>query len=87
MQGQRILTEWKDLFFKTKLQIEDEQGVERWDFQPTAITEHIKHMIDILDGLVNVTDILKRFLIFLGPNLKAVTGNSKDIDGLVAKVK
>lgn len=44
-------------------------------------------MIEILDGLINVTDVLKKFLIFLGPNLKAVTGNSKDIDGLVAKVK
>jgi len=44
-------------------------------------------MIDIMEGLTHVTDILKKFLIFLGPNLKAVTGNSEGIDNLVSKVK
>lgn len=28
-----------------------------------------------------------KFLVFLGPNLKAVTGNSEGIDNLVSEVK
>jgi len=44
-------------------------------------------MIDILDGLHVVVDILMKFLVFLGPNLKAVTGNSEGIDLLVEEVK
>jgi len=44
-------------------------------------------MSDILDKLYIVVDTLMRFLVFLGPNLKAVTGNSKGIDNLVEEVK
>jgi hypothetical protein len=40
-------------------------------------------MINICEGLGNVTDVLRKFLVFLGPNLKAVTGNSEGIDNLV----
>jgi len=48
-----------------------------------AITERIENMINIMQGLQNVAEILKKFLVFLGPNLKAVTGNSEGIDNLV----
>lgn len=33
-----------------------------------------------LDELKKVIDILRKFLVFLGPNLKKVTGNSEEID-------
>lgn len=51
------------------------------------ITERIENMISIMDGLEKVTEVLKKFLVFLGPNLKAVTGNSEGIDNLVQEVK
>jgi len=44
-------------------------------------------MIEILEGLEKIGDILMKFLVFLGPNLKAVTGNSEGIDELVREVK
>jgi len=44
-------------------------------------------MVIVLTELENITDIIKRFLVFLGPNLKAVTGNSEGIDNLVEEVK
>lgn len=44
-------------------------------------------MIGILKELVTVAETLKKFLVFLGPNLKAVTGNSEGIDKLVEDVK
>jgi dynein heavy chain len=44
-------------------------------------------MINILEGLKSITEVLKKFLVFLGPNLKNVTGNSSGIDTLVKEVK
>lgn len=44
-------------------------------------------MVIVLTELESITDIIKRFLVFLGPNLKAVTGNSEGIDNLVTEVK
>jgi dynein heavy chain len=44
-------------------------------------------MVGVLGELEKVTEIIKRFLVFLGPNLKAVTGNSEGIDNLVTEVK
>ena len=85
-QGQRILSTWRNLYKQTKTQIEDD-GLERWDFQVRPITDRIDNMIGILDGLLQVSEILKKFLVFLGPNLKAVTGNSEGIDNLVQEVK
>jgi dynein heavy chain len=86
VQGQRILTSWRNLYRQTRLQIE-EDGLERWDFQVKAITERIENMIQILEQLQTVAEILKKFLVFLGPNLKAVTGDSEGIDNLVLEVK
>lgn len=40
-----------------------------------------------LDELKKVIEILKKFLVFLGPNLKKVTGNSQEIDKRVEDVK
>lgn len=44
-------------------------------------------MINVLRELSIVAETLKKFLVFLGPNLKAVTGNSEGIDRLVEDVK
>jgi dynein heavy chain len=85
-QGKRVLTNWRDLFRQTKQQIEDD-GVDRWDFPCRAINERIPHMIDILRDLLDVADTLMKFLVFLGPNFKAVTENSAGIDSLVDEVK
>jgi dynein heavy chain len=41
----------------------------------------------VLRDLEKIAETLKKFLVFLGPNLKAVTGNSEGIDKLVEEVK
>jgi len=51
------------------------------------MTLRIENMIEILNGLEQIGDIMMKFLVFLGPNLKAVTGNSEGIDDLVREVK
>lgn len=85
-QGHKILLTWKTLFKTTKQLIEDDGG-ERWLFQPKPIIERIPHMLDILESLEKIASILKKFLVFLDSNLKAVTNNSEGIDNLVKEVK
>lgn len=85
-QARRVLVNWKDLFKITKQQIEDD-GVDRWDFTCRPISERIPHMIEILKDMMDVAETLMKFLVFLGPNFKAVTQNSEGIDKLVADVK
>ena len=61
--------------------------MDRWDNEPLPLKNRIPHMIDILKDLLDVADTLMKFLVFLGPNFKAVTENSAGIDSLVAEVK
>ena len=44
-------------------------------------------MVNILRDLLTITENMKKFLVFLGPNLKSVTGNSEGIDKLTVEVK
>lgn len=44
-------------------------------------------MVGILRDLLEITENMKKFLVFLGPNLKSVTGNSEGIDRLTLEVK
>lgn len=83
MQGKRILETWEKEYYRTKASMEDEQ-LERWEFQPKPLVERVKHMTIILKDLIMITENMNKFLVFLGPNLKAVTGNSEDIDKLIA---
>lgn len=54
----------------------DEEQLERWEFQPKPLVERCKYIASILRDLLTITENMKKFLVFLGPNLKSVTGNS-----------
>lgn len=84
--GLNILKNWHHLWKTTRQKIEEE-GLERWDFAVPAISSRIDHMVTVLKDLEKNTEILKKFLVFLGPDLKAVTGNSEGIDILIQEVK
>ena len=80
--GLKILKNWIHLWKTTRQKIEEE-GLDRWDFAVPAISTRIDHMVTVLKDLEKNTEILKKFLVFLGPDLKAVTGNSEGIDVLI----
>lgn len=44
-------------------------------------------MIKVLDKMKDIVDELKKFMVLLGPKLKAVTGNVENIDELLIAVK
>lgn len=86
IQGKNVLITWKTLFEKTKEKLEEEGG-DRWDFDQKPIKERPEHMIKVLDSFKDIAEELKKFVLLLGPNLKAVTGNVEHIDSLMADVK
>jgi dynein heavy chain len=51
------------------------------------LADRCKYMVNILRELLHITENMKKFLVFLGPNLKSVTGNSEGIDKLTVSVK
>jgi len=44
-------------------------------------------MNEILENLEKMTDSLKKFLVFLGPDFKRITGDTEAIDNLIKEVK
>lgn len=68
------------MFTDTRQQLEQEGGGERWDFDPKPIRNKPDHMKNILKDFILIAENLKKFLVLLGPGLKAVTGNTESID-------
>jgi dynein heavy chain len=80
-QGINVLDKWQKHFNDTKMQIELEATVNRWDFSKAKeIFIKPRHMKSILEDMRQVCTTLKEFYSLLGPDLKAVTGDADSID-------
>jgi dynein heavy chain len=87
-KGKEVLEKWKEEFQKTRRDIEDEQTVKRWDFQSTKeIFSTPAYMVHVLTDLESACVIIQEFYAILGPDLKAVTGSSEQIDLETEKVR
>jgi len=76
-----VLDKWQKQFNQTKMEIEAEATVKRWDFTKTKeIFIKPRHMKSILEDMRQVCTTLKEFYSLLGPDLKAVTGDAESID-------
>jgi len=84
-QGRRILISWKENYQATRRSIENDHA-ERWDF-PAQILAKNNYMNEVLEQLEKMTDSLKKFLVFLGPDFKRITGDTEAIDNLIKEVK
>lgn len=73
---------WKFLFDQTKSKLEEERG-DRWDFDQKPIKERLEYIVNILNYLMEIAQDISKFLVVLGPKLKAVTGNIEKIDKLI----
>ena len=85
-EASSVLYTWIRLFKDTKDQLEKE-GPDRWDYTTTIIKGRPQHMMKILSDFKQIAMLLKKFLVLLGPKLKAVTGNTNKIDELIDNVK
>lgn len=82
-QGIAVLDKWIQEFQRTRMKIESETSNQLWNFSKLKdIFQKPKHMKTILEDLKEACIILKEFQAILGPDLKAVTGSSTQIDAV-----
>lgn len=82
-----VLEKWNNEFNKTKMDIEGESTITRWDFpRMKDIFLTPKHMVNICKDLKEVCIICKDFKAILNTDLKAVTGSSDLIDQVADRV-
>jgi dynein heavy chain len=59
----------------------------RWEFSKTLLFSRTNYMADICKELADMVEVVDDFFKFLGPELKAVTGDTKGIDDVIEHVQ
>ena len=55
--GQKVLDQWKEWYFKTREQIESSAGDPRWEFDRKRLFEQTDYMASICQDLHNVLQV------------------------------
>jgi dynein heavy chain len=75
-----VLDSWYRTYMTVREKIEGSDSKDRWDFDKKKLFEQTNYMSKICENLFEVAQTLDQFYKFLGPELKAVTGDSAGID-------
>ena len=84
--GQSVIDKWETQYSQTRQEIEGESGVRRWDYNTAQLFGRPRYMRSILNELKEACTIRKEFVTLLGPDLKAITGSSDQIDKVSERV-
>jgi len=84
--GQNVLEKWESQYIVTRGELESESGVKRWDYNIGQLFARSRYMRGILTELKEACTIRKEFVTLLGPDLKAITGSSDQIDQVSDRV-
>ena len=79
-QARTVLLEWEAAYLRVRLRIEKDEGDHRWEFDRKRLFDVTSYMAKVCTHLLEVATVLDQFGKFLGPELKAVTGDSDGID-------
>lgn len=82
-----ILSSWSDTYYRMRKRIEDSGSDHRWEFDRKALFGRTDYMCEICSNILEILEALDHFKIFLGPELKAVTGDSAGIDQMLKRVE
>ena len=85
-QAKDVLECWNSEYFVMRKKIEDSGSDHRWEFDRKLLFGETDYMSEICSNLLEVVDALDHFHKFLGPELKAVTGDSAGIDEVLKRV-
>ena len=80
LQAKDLLQKWHSTYLDVRKRIEDSGTDHRWEFDRKRLFERTNYMVRICDNLHEVTTVLGQFHMFLGPELKAVTGDAQSVD-------
>jgi dynein heavy chain len=86
VESKDVLSLWGENYFRMRKRIEDSGSDHRWEFDRKALFGKTDYMIGVCNDIVEVIDAIEYFRIFLGPELKQVTGDSAEIEDILKRV-
>ena len=84
--AQAVLESWHSSYMAMREKIEQSGSDRRWEFNRNKLFDASSYMSKICGALRNVAETIHQFHRFLGPELKAVTGDSQGIDEVNGRV-
>ena len=85
-EARAVLTQWSENYFRMRKRIEDSGSDHRWEFERKILFGKTDYMSDVCGNILEIVEALDHFKVFLGPELKAVTGDAEGIDDVLQKV-
>ena len=85
-EARAVLTQWSENYFRMRKRIEDSGSDHRWEFERKALFGKTDYMSEICANILEIVEALDHFKVFLGPELKAVTGDAEGIDEVLKRV-
>ena len=86
-EAKMVLELWHSTYMTVREVIEASGTDHRWEFDRKRLFEQTNYMAKICENLQEVATVLNQFHKFLGPELKAVTGDSQGIDQVMTQVQ
>jgi dynein heavy chain len=86
-EAKDVLTSWSENYFRMRKRIEDSGSDHRWEFDRKALFSKTDYMSEICGNILEIIEAIEHFRVFLGPELKAVTGDSAGIDEVIKRVE
>ncbi|CAM9101409.1 unnamed protein product [Chrysoparadoxa australica] len=85
-EARQVLESWHTTYMDVRMKIEESGTDHRWEFDRKRLFEQTNYMARVCGDLLEVATALDQFHKFLGPELKAVTGESAGIDDIIERV-
>uniref|UniRef100_A0A6S8LSH1 AAA+ ATPase domain-containing protein n=1 Tax=Dunaliella tertiolecta TaxID=3047 RepID=A0A6S8LSH1_DUNTE len=82
-----VLEHWYMRYMEVREKIEKSERDARWEFPKQLLFARTNYMAEICNDLIEMVEIVDDFFMFLGPELKAVTGDMQGIDRVIQRVK
>ncbi|XP_075882096.1 dynein axonemal heavy chain 10-like isoform X2 [Nelusetta ayraudi] len=84
--AKQVLEQWKTSYLEMRAEIEETGSYSRWEFDRRRLFERTDYMALICQDLCHVLQVLEEFQNIFGPDLKAVTGDPKQIEEALCRV-
>ncbi|GBG66229.1 hypothetical protein CBR_g57832 [Chara braunii] len=81
-----VLESWSEVYLNVRERIENSGRDARWEFDRKRLFERTSYMATICGDLRHIVEVVDDFHKFLGPELKAVTGDAQGIDDVTQRV-
>lgn len=85
-KARAVLEQWQEIYMQVREKIEVSGRGARWEFDRKKLFERTNYIAHILGDLRHMVLVVDGFLKFLGPELKAVTGDVHGVNAVVARV-